>query len=63
MIKISRKEDCCGCAVCADICPKNCIAMKPDEKGFLYPEVDAEKCIECGKCERHCGMKAIYQKN
>lgn len=54
MIKISRKEDCCGCAVCADICPKNCITMKPDEKGFLYPEADAEKCIECHMCERAC---------
>lgn len=54
MIKVSRKEDCCGCSVCADICPKNCISMKPDEKGFLYPEADAQQCVECRMCEQVC---------
>ena len=32
--------DCCGCGACANICPKNCIKMIPDDEGFLYPEID-----------------------
>lgn len=36
------------------VCPHNCIQMVEDEEGFLYPEVDAEKCIECGLCEKVC---------
>ncbi len=27
---------------------------KPDEEGFLYPKVEEEQCIRCGKCLRHC---------
>lgn len=28
--------------------------MHPDKWGFLYPTIDAERCIHCGKCERVC---------
>lgn len=28
--------------------------MTEDKKGFLYPKVDTETCIECGLCERVC---------
>ena len=28
--------------------------MKEDPEGFLYPEADAEKCIDCGLCEKVC---------
>ena len=28
--------------------------MKPDEKGFLYPEVDRDVCLHCGNCETVC---------
>ena len=28
--------------------------MAPDSEGFLYPEVDRQKCIHCGKCEQVC---------
>lgn len=28
--------------------------MKADNEGFLYPNVDKEKCISCGLCERVC---------
>ena len=24
--------------------------MKADEKGFLHPEIDREKCVNCGLC-------------
>lgn len=45
---------CTGCAVCADICPKNCISMQQDGEGFFYPHVDESSCIQCGKCESVC---------
>ena len=49
-----KKSDCCGCAACASICPKKCIKMRPDSEGFLYPNIDVEECVKCGKCEKAC---------
>lgn len=54
MIIINDKTKCCGCSACANICPKNCIVMKPDEEGFLYPVTNAAECIACGLCEKIC---------
>lgn len=54
MITIKNKKDCCGCSACYSICPKNCIEMKVDEEGFLYPNVDKDVCINCGLCEKIC---------
>lgn len=54
MINIQNKVDCCGCNACGDICPKQAISYKTDNEGFWYPEVDMEKCIDCGLCEKVC---------
>lgn len=54
MIQIKRKEDCCGCNACGDVCPKNAITYKTDKEGFWYPSVDMEKCIDCHLCEKVC---------
>lgn len=54
MIKINKKEDCCGCSACAQRCPKQCITMQADGEGFLYPIVDIGNCIDCGLCEKVC---------
>ncbi|MDD4089251.1 MAG: Coenzyme F420 hydrogenase/dehydrogenase, beta subunit C-terminal domain, partial [Tissierellia bacterium] len=48
------KSCCTGCAVCVNVCPNNCIFMKYDDEGFLYPEIDIKKCTECGLCESLC---------
>lgn len=53
-IKIDEKKCCSGCAACAAVCPKNCIAMQEDEEGFLYPIVDITTCIQCSKCVKVC---------
>lgn len=62
MMEICKRQDCCGCGVCVEICPKKCITMKQDEEGFYYPSIDAHKCIECKLCQTVCpgnsGMKA-----
>jgi ferredoxin len=37
------------------VCPTGALT----QKGFGAPEVDMEKCIKCGKCERFCPMGAL----
>lgn len=51
-----KKAKCCGCNACAEICPKHCIQMIEDAKGFLYPQVDSAICIECDACENVCPL-------
>ncbi|MEG0523163.1 MAG: Coenzyme F420 hydrogenase/dehydrogenase, beta subunit C-terminal domain [Erysipelotrichaceae bacterium] len=54
MIKITNKDECCGCGACANICPKKCITMTEDQEGFLYPVVEESDCIDCSLCETVC---------
>ena len=54
MIEIQDKKNCCGCAACVQKCPKQCISLKEDNEGFLYPEVNLDCCIDCGLCEKVC---------
>ena len=56
MINITDKTKCCGCSACVQRCPKQCIRMKEDEQGFLYPVIDTAACIDCGLCEKVCPM-------
>ena len=50
-------ENCCGCAACYALCPVRAISMEPDEEGFLYPAIDASKCIRCYLCISVCVFK------
>lgn len=54
MIDKLRKEECCGCNACGDICGKGAISFSADEEGFLYPIIDHSKCIDCGLCDKIC---------
>ena len=48
------EKECCGCSSCAYSCPTKAIEMREDTKGFIYPHIDNEKCINCGKCKAVC---------
>ena len=50
-------QNCCGCTACMNVCPKAAIDMKEDFEGFLYPELDRSKCINCGLCETVCPVE------
>ena len=63
MININNQADCCGCTACASICAHDAITMKPDALGFLYPEVDRSKCVDCGLCEKVCAFNDDYDKS
>ena len=62
-IEILGKGDCCGCQSCYNICPVEAIEMKPDTEGYLYPSVDNDKCIQCGKCQKHCPAIQVQYDN
>ena len=62
MIRITDKKDCCGCTACVERCPEQCIQMKADAEGFLYPIVDDTICIDCGICEKVCPVLNICEK-
>lgn len=55
-----HKDDCCGCTACASACPRQAITMKPDALGFLYPEIDEDRCIDCGRCVKVCAFRPDY---
>ncbi|MDD5457045.1 MAG: 4Fe-4S binding protein [Candidatus Margulisbacteria bacterium] len=53
-----------------DRCPQNhpCPAIRVcpvgalSQKGFAAPDIDKEKCIDCGKCVRFCPMGALVSR-
>lgn len=49
-----KKEYCSGCGACSHSCKLNAIQMKKDEEGFLYPVINQELCVQCGKCKKVC---------
>lgn len=53
-MEICSAEKCTGCGACAYVCPKQCISMKEDKTGVIYPVIDEELCINCKKCEKNC---------
>ncbi len=57
MIEIQRKEDCCGCGACYDVCSKKAIIWQTDDEGFSYPYVDTSKCVNCGLCNKVCPVE------
>lgn len=53
-VRLARRRFCSGCAACHDACARGAISMAEDREGFLYPRVDASKCIGCGRCREVC---------
>ena len=55
-----KKEECCGCTACKHICPTRAIEMESDQEGFLYPLIDQNLCIDCGRCKEVCAFQNGY---
>lgn len=47
---------CTGCGACIQICPIKAIKMKPNDEGFLYPEINESQCTHCELCKKVCPM-------
>lgn len=55
-----KKEECCGCRACEQICPMAAISMQMDEEGFIYPVINHDICVKCRKC---IGVCTLYNKD
>lgn len=62
-LKTLVKEECFGCEACLQACHKNAIKMVEDDEGFRYPQVDSEKCVNCGACYKTCPYENLPEKN
>ena len=54
MQQVCPKESCTGCTACMNVCAHSAISMKADKYGFYYPEIDQNKCVDCGLCVKTC---------
>ena len=54
MIDSIKKDDCCGCGACEQICPHHSISLRTDKEGFWYPSVEIGTCVNCRLCENVC---------
>lgn len=55
--KLVHKKECCsGCSACMYVCKHGAITMQSDEKGFKYPIINTEKCVECNMCRKNCAF-------
>ncbi len=59
-----KNEECCGCSMCANVCPAKIIHMQPDKTGFMYPVIENEEsCLHCRKCQKVCPLKNTREKD
>lgn len=52
-----RGDRCCGCSACMNVCAQNAITMVEDSYGFIYPNIDQDKCVDCGLCKTTCDFQ------
>lgn len=47
-------KNCTGCMACYNKCPNNAISIVYNEAGFYTPQINREKCTNCGLCASVC---------
>lgn len=52
--KIVDNALCCGCGMCAAICPRKAVHLSENMAGYIFAIVDGEKCNNCGYCMQFC---------
>lgn len=62
MVINESNRQCSACTACVNICPKNAIELKENEKGFMYPIINIDRCVGCGMCVKVCQCYNITKK-
>ncbi|WP_165157708.1 Coenzyme F420 hydrogenase/dehydrogenase, beta subunit C-terminal domain [Parabacteroides sp. ZJ-118] len=50
----SQIRPCTSCQMCGAVCPVDAITIRLDDNGFYRPQIDINKCIDCGLCVKSC---------
>ena len=58
-MELCSKKQCTGCFACMKICPKHAITNYEDNMGFLYPRINNNDCVNCGKCRSVCHVSSL----
>lgn len=51
---ICPQEECTGCAACYNVCSHQAISMVEGVNGHLFPEINADNCVNCKLCVKTC---------
>ena len=51
--KLCKNQDCTGCMACKQKCRNDAIKCV-EIGGFVYPQIDENKCVNCGQCTLVC---------
>lgn len=59
MNKVCERNQCTGCGLCSNICPKGAIKMiEAKDTGHFVPQIDTQLCVDCSLCQKKCpGLK------
>jgi coenzyme F420-reducing hydrogenase beta subunit len=51
---VTFEKPCCGCGICAVICPVKAIEIDLNKDGFFEAILEKNKCISCRQCLKVC---------
>ncbi len=54
---IISKKLCTGCSACTAVCPQHAVSLLYGKDGFLYPDIQEDKCNHCNECLRVCPVQ------
>lgn len=58
---LNIKEECTGCMACVNKCPVSAIDIQKNEYGFVFPMINADKCINCNMCNQVCPIDDLEE--